>query len=117
MGLGPPHTCDVQWKQHNGGPAAVSRLFNPNGAPFDLAGYDVQFRMWDPINPDTLIIDAAATIVTEATGDVSYDPTAADTALSGHFSAEWRVTPSGGGDPLSFPNGSDLEVCITPSPI
>lgn len=66
-----------------------------NGAPFDLTGSTVKLRM-RPERSSTLKVDAAATIVTPASGLVRYDWVAADVDTAGVFEAWWRVTLAGG---------------------
>lgn len=61
----------------------------------DLTGGSVTFvaRLLTATSPS---INATATIVTPATGAVSYTPTAADTAVAGQYMVEWHYTTSGG---------------------
>jgi hypothetical protein len=48
------------------------------------------------IQGNTIKVNAAATIVTPASGVVRYDWIAADTATPGSYQAEWQVTWTGG---------------------
>lgn len=66
-----------------------------NGVGFDLDGSTVKLRM-RPEGGSTLKIDAAATIVDEASGQIQYDWQAADVDTAGRYQAWWSVTlPSG----------------------
>jgi hypothetical protein len=48
------------------------------------------------VQGNTIKVNAAATIVTPASGVVRYDWIAADTATPGSYQAEWQVTWTGG---------------------
>lgn len=66
-----------------------------NGAAFDLTTSTVKFRM-RAVGSSTLKVDAAATVVTAASGDVRYDWVSADVDTAGDYLGWWRVTlPSG----------------------
>lgn len=70
-------------------------LTDSTGAAINLTGGTVQFRM-RPLGSTTLKVDAAATIVTPASGSVSYAWQAADVNTAGLYLAWWVYTTAGG---------------------
>lgn len=97
-------------KRNDTSPAIAQQLLNGSGVAVDLTGASVRFHMSS--SAGVLIVDAAATIDVAATGMVSYQWQAADTALSGTFSQEWEVTYAGGRIE-TFPNNKHNTIVIT----
>jgi hypothetical protein len=63
--------------------------------PIDLTGATVKFQMRPPGVGTTLKVDAAATVVSAATGQVSYTWSGTDTDTEGLYVAWFEVTYSG----------------------
>lgn len=82
----------------------ASTLTDRTGAPVDLTGATVSFRLVDWMG--TSVLNAAATIVTPSAGKVSYTLQAADTARATTYRGKWVVTFSGGGV-QTFPTAPD----------
>ena len=91
-------------KQNDTKPSLAAQLLS-DGSAVDLTGATVKFHMGSSV-------DAAATIVDAATGNVRYDWSAADTTTSGTFNAEFEVTFSDG-TIETFPNDEHLHIVIT----
>lgn len=66
-----------------------------DGAAFDLTGSTVAFQM-RAAESGTLVVNAAAVVVTPAAGTVRYDWNTGDTATAGSYYAWWQVTLSNG---------------------
>lgn len=62
-----------------------------NGVAFDLTGSTVKLQMRQA-NSATLKVDATATIVNAASGQVQYNWAALDVDTQGEYAAWWRVT-------------------------
>jgi len=62
-----------------------------NGTAFDLTGSTVVFRMRAE-GSSTLKVDASATVVAAASGEVRYDWVSADVDTAGDYLGWWRVT-------------------------
>lgn len=78
----------------------------------NITGATVRFVM-APRRGGSDVVNAAATIVNAANGQVSYTWQAADTATTGAFCGQWKVTFSGGAVE-SFPNAGYITVYVTP---
>ena len=78
-------------KQNDTGPAMLATLQDANGTAVNLTGANVRFHM-QSINGGSPVVDAAATIVTAASGLVRYNWLAADTGTVGTYQAEFEVT-------------------------
>lgn len=79
------------------------------GDAVDLTGASVKFIM---AKGSTVKVNAAAAVVTPASGIVRYDWIVGDTDESGFFRAEWQVTDSTS-HIQTFPNPGYDEVIIT----
>lgn len=76
-------------------PPVEVTLKDDDGVVVDLTGATVKFIVSKRgVAP---IVDGAATLVDAAAGSVRYLWTAADTAISGVYMAEWQITWPGGG--------------------
>lgn len=87
-------------------------LRDANGNAVNITGATVHIDV-TPIHGGTKIVDAAATIVNAAGGQVSYTFTAPQTATPGDYLATFTVT-FGGGQVESFPNAGYYLVTINP---
>lgn len=87
-------------------------LRDANGNAVNITGATVHIDV-TPIHGGTKIVDAAATIVNAASGQVSYTFTAPQTATPGDYLATFTVTFSGGAVE-SFPNAGYYLVTINP---
>lgn len=76
-------------------PPIQATLSDASGSAINLTGASVLFKM-RLRDTGAIIVSAAATIVTAASGIVSYAWDAADTAVAGEYLAEWEVTLSSG---------------------
>lgn len=85
-------------------------LKGSDGAPVDLTGCSVRFLM-RYAQSNTLKVDATATVVDAAAGQVRYAWTADDTSDSGAFKAEFEVLFADG-TRQSFPNTTYITVVI-----
>jgi hypothetical protein len=84
----------VYMKQGDRLPALQMQLLDAAGAPLDLTGASVTFRM-RPSSGGALKVNAAATVVDATTGTVRYSWAAGDTDTVGGFVAEWACSYSG----------------------
>lgn len=92
-------------------PEIQSTLTDTAGAAVNLTGLAVKFHM-RPVNGAGAKVDAAATLVTPASGIVKYTWVTADTDTAGSYWAEWEVT-FGDGRTQTFPNPNLLSVSIS----
>lgn len=97
-------------KQNDTSPAMLATLQDANSTAIDLTSADVRFHM-RTIGGTSAVVDAAAVIVTAASGLVRYDWQAADTASIGSYQAEFEVTYSDG-SVETFPNDGYIRVEI-----
>lgn len=82
------------WSVGNRNPSITENIVDSAGAPVDLTGSTVRFKM-RPVGSDTLDVDQPATIVTPAAGTVRYDWLAADVDTEGFYLVWWEVTTGG----------------------
>jgi len=97
-------------KQNDTQPRMLATLQDGDGAAINLTGASVRFHM-RTLGGST-VVDAAATIITAASGLVRYDWVAADTDTVGSYQAEFEVTyPDTTVE--TFPNSGYIRVEIT----
>lgn len=97
-------------KQNDTGPAMLATLQDANGNAINLTGASVRFHMRS-VGGGNPIVDAAATVVTAASGIVRYNWAAADTDTIGTYQAEFEVTYADASIE-SFPNDGYIAVQI-----
>ena len=98
-------------KQNDTSPSILATLQDAEGSAVDLTGAGVRFHMRSMTLNQT-VVDAAAVIVTDLSGEVRYNWDAADTASVGSYQAEFEVTYADGSIE-TFPNDSFIRVDIT----
>lgn len=98
-------------KQNDTSPAMLATLQDADGNAINLTGASVRFHM-RTIGSSQTTVDAAATVVTAASGIVRYAWDAADTATVGSYQAEFEVTYSDASIE-TFPNDGFIRVKIT----
>lgn len=103
--------ADWYWKANDTAPAIEGQLTDSSGSPVDVTGASVTFIM-KAVGGNTPKINAAATIVTAASGIVKYTPATGDTDTAGDYLAEFQVI-FGDGSKETFPNPAYLAVTIT----
>lgn len=81
--------------QGDSGTTISEQLLDRDGNGVDLSGASVKYMLWIP-GAAAATINAAATIVTAATGIVSFTPSAGQSAVVADYLEEWQVTFSGG---------------------
>jgi hypothetical protein len=113
----PTHTTVVTLKQHDTGPALEVRFVDEHGDPVELdpATDTVTFHM-ETGEGETLSPANAATIESGPEGVVRYEWGASDTADTGTFFAEFRVTFNDGQSDErteTFPNSGYITVEIS----
>lgn len=102
--------ADFHLKQGDTLPALQATLKDADDAAVNLTGAAVRFHLRRP-GADTLTVDAAAEIVTAASGIVNYVWADGDTDDTGVFDAEFEVTFDDD-TVLTFPNSEHLSVMI-----
>jgi hypothetical protein len=99
-------------KQNDLSPAIRTQLLDGNGDAVDITGnLGLTFHMRLAVDPFTVVIDEAATVVDAATGTVSYEWVSGDTANAGTYDAEFQVVYSDS-KPETFPNDGYIKVTI-----
>ena len=86
------------------GYAITDTLEDSNGTAFDLSNYTVKLHTWIPGRPDKLIVNANATVISNAAGTVSYTVKVGDFTYMGIVNAEWEATKAN--VKQSFPTSS-----------
>ena len=97
-------------KENDTSPVLEVTLQDSDGDAVDVTGATVRFHM-RAIGSTTAKVNAAATIVTAASGVVRYTWQTGDTDTIGEFEGEFQVT-FGGGAVQSFPNDGWLRISI-----
>lgn len=107
--------ADFYVRQNDLREAIQATLKGADGVAVDLSSgvSSVRYNMRSKVT-GAAKVDAAATIVTAASGIVKYQWVAGDTDTPGLYNAEFEVLFSSGASPLSFPNRGYLLVEITP---
>lgn len=101
--------ADIVLKRGDRSPSVTATL-RQAGVPIDLTGASVVFVMRSKSGQAPAKVNAAATIVTPASGIVRYDWIAGDVDTAGLFYAEFKVTLTG--KVVTCPNTGHLEVTI-----
>src|SRR4051794_37542646 len=78
------------WSVGNRNPS-ITETITSGGSPVNLASATVKFKM-RALNSSILKVDAAAVVVTPASGTVRYDWAAADVDTAGNYLVWWEVT-------------------------
>lgn len=97
-------------KQNDTGPAMLATLQDASGAAVNLTGASVRFHMRS-VSGGNPAVDAAATVVTAASGIVRYNWAPEDTDSVGTYQAEFEVTYADGSIE-TFPNDGYIAVQI-----
>jgi hypothetical protein len=97
-------------KQNDTVPSLRATLLNGNGGVIDLISATVRFHM-RAVGSNTSKVNAAAVVVTAASGIVQYNWIAADTNTIGSYQAEFQVTYADG-TIETFPSDSYIPVEI-----
>ena len=101
---------DFSIKQGDVLPVLSDTLTYSNGTAVNLTGSTVNFVMRS-ITAPLPSVNAAATIVTPASGTVSYTFTTTDTAVAGRYQATWIVA-SPGYQVQQFPTDGYLDIAV-----
>jgi len=97
-------------KQDDTTPSLRADLKNGSGNNVDLLDATVRFHMRE-VGSTNVVVDADATVISEAGGTVQYDWVAGDTADVGSYQVEFEVTyPTGTVE--TFPNNGYIRVEI-----
>lgn len=106
-------TPDYIVKQNDTFPLIPATITDDAGAPVDVSGATVTFRMVRDTGA-VVIAAGAVTTVSAANGQVRYEWVVGDTAVPGWYRAEFRVVlPSG--RVMKAPNGEYIYILIVPS--
>lgn len=100
----------IYMKEGDTSPALQVTLKDSAGSAVDVTGATVRFHM-RPAGSTTTKVDAAATIVTAASGIVKYSWASGDTDTLGVFQGEFEVTYANSAIER-FPNDGYLEITI-----
>lgn len=101
--------------QNDAGVVMTTTLQNADGTAIDLTDATVYFHCGMEGDPDSLIVDALATVVDAEAGRVSYTWTADDTAEAGTYQAEFELQWAGGTVIRTVPSRSGaFKVVIRP---
>jgi hypothetical protein len=106
--------ADFYLKVGDTSPALTITCKYSDGAVQDLTGCTVTFAMWRKTGV-VKVADAAATVVTPASGIVQYIWVPANTDTPGDFAGEFHVTLVGG-KKVTFPTGPEEYVNIRIDP-
>lgn len=99
-------------KQNDLSPSIQTQLLDGAGDPVDITGnLGVTFHMRLAVDPFTVVIDEAATVVDAATGTVRYDWQSGDTDTNAVYQAEFEVIYADS-KPETFPNDSYITVTV-----
>ncbi len=92
-------------------PSLAATLLGADSAVINLTGATVEFHLL-AVGGISLVVSAAAVIVSATLGTVRYDWGASDTTTPGDYYGEFQITFSDG-KKLSVPNDSHFRVTIT----
>ena len=97
-------------KKNDTSPKMLATLQDASGVAVNLTGASVRFHL-RTLDGLSTVVDAAATIVTAASGIVRYTWGAPDTATAGSYQAEFEVTYADA-SVETFPNDGYISVEI-----
>lgn len=100
----------VAFKVGDRRPALEGLLKHADGTAVNLAGATVKFLM-RPRHGTTPKVDAAATVIDAAAGQVRYEWAAADLDTVGHFEGEWEVD-FGSSVKQTFPGAGFIQIAV-----
>lgn len=92
--------------QGNTSPAITATIHDEDDptVPIDLTGATVRFQMRKP-DDRLFTVDAIATVVNSAAGQVSYSWAITDLAVPGEYDTQWEITfPDGKVQTTAHPN-------------
>lgn len=102
--------ADFTIKQGDRLPTLRVTCQDANGTAVDVTGATVEFHMTNQ-STGALVVNAAGTLVTPASGIVEYQWAAGDTDTAGDYWAEFEVTFASGKQE-TFPNNRHIHVLI-----
>ena len=101
--------ADFVMKEGDLAPSLTAALRDHDDQPVNLTGATVTFRMRRR-NATANVVDAAATVVTAASGTVRYDWVAGDTDVAGLYDGEFVAELPSGRE--TFPNDRFISIKI-----
>jgi hypothetical protein len=103
---------DYVLRQGDSGQTITSVCTDEDGAAVNISGATVRFLMAPLTGGDAVLAATAQNENGTNQGQVSYEWEDTDSAMAGHFIAEFEVT-FGGGAVVTFPNAGYIVVQIT----
>ena len=101
--------ADFTIRQNDQLPSIAATLKNSDGTAIDLTGADVNFQMNSAAGASK--VNAAATVVTAASGPVQSGWAAGDTDTAGDFVGCWEITFASG-KKLTCPNTANYSITV-----
>src|SRR5690348_13751737 len=93
-------------------PDVITTVKDENGVVVDLTAATLTFSMRKSRNPTVKVNAAAGALVDAVNGKISYSWQGTDTDTPGTYEGEFRIVPSGGGDPFKVPTDGYLTIVI-----